>query len=199
MKISLCEQGADIWLDIKRGTVSASHFSEVLSKSTGRKTYMMKLVAERLTGLTQNGYSNTIMERGIEVEPQARVYYEELNECKVVQVGFIIRDDNETGCSPDGLVGDDGLVEIKCPNTTTHIDTILKGKMQASYVPQVQGQMWVAERKWCDYISFDPRLEQHPFFCTRIFRDDSYIMVLEAAVNQFVKEMKEIIAKVKGK
>ena len=197
MKVIDCVQGSDEWLAARLGKVTASRFDDVLCKGRGRKTYMMKLVAEQLTGLAQNEYSNAVMERGIEIEPQARTYYEELNECKVESVGFVIKDDF-VGCSPDGLVGDEGLVEIKCPNTTTHIDTILKAKMPTKYIPQVQGQIWVCERKWTDFVSFDPRLKQHPFFCIRIFRDENYIMILEAAIEQFVKELNEIIEKVKG-
>lgn len=198
MKVIDCVQGSDEWYAARLGKITASCFSEVLNTGSGRGTYMMRLAAERLTGITQNGYQNKIMERGSEVEPQARVYYEELNECKVnTFVGFYARD-NDVGCSPDGIVGDDGLVEIKCPLTTTHLNYILKGKLPATYKPQVQGQIWVTDRKWCDFISFDPRLEQHPFFCIRIFRDDKYIMVLEMAIGQFLKELNEIIKKVKG-
>lgn len=197
MKIIDCIQGSDEWFAIRCGKVTASCFSDVLNAGSGRKTYMMRVIAERLTGITQNGYHNKIMDRGSEVEPQARVYYEELNECKVESVGFIAKDDF-IGCSPDGLVGKDGTVEIKCPLTTTHLHYILTGKMPAIYRPQVQGGMFVTGRKWCDFISFDPLLKQHPFFCIRIFRDDKYIMVLELAIEQFLKELQEIIKKVKG-
>jgi len=197
MEIIDCIQGSEEWFAVKCGKVSASCFSDVLCKGSGRKTYMMKLVAERLTGITQDGYTNAVMDRGGEVEQQARIYYEELNECKVESAGFVVASDF-VGCSPDGLVGDKGLVEIKCPNTTTHIETILKAKMPTKYVPQVQGQIWVTERKWCDFISFDPRLKQHPFFCIRVFRDDEYITILSAAVEQFEKELTEITNKIKG-
>ncbi len=198
MQIIECIQGSEEWFKARLGKVTASCFSDVLSNGTGRKTYMMRLVAERLTGIPQNTYTNAIMERGSEIEPQARVYYEELNECKVEQVGFVACD-GDIGCSPDGLVGNDGGVEIKCPNTTTHIETILQAKMPTKYKSQVQGSMWVTGRKWWDWISFDPRLTQHPFFCIRVFRDEKEIMVISKAVEYFVKELNEIIDKVKGK
>ncbi len=197
MTIIDCIQGSDEWFTAKRGKVTASHFSEILNTGSGRKTYMMRVIAERLTGITQTGYQDKNMEGGIELEPQAKVYYEELNECKVESVGFIAKNDF-VGCSPDGLVSKEGLVEIKCPLTTTHLNYILKGKMPAIYKPQVQGGMFVTGRKWCDFVSFDPLLKQHPFFCTRVFRDDKYIMVLELAIEQFLKELQEIIQKVKG-
>lgn len=199
MEIIECQQGSEEWFAARLGKVTASCFSDVLCKGTGRKTYMMRLVAERLTGIVQNSYTNAVMERGNEIEPQARVYYEELNECEVnTFVGFWAMN-NDVGASPDGVVGDDGLVEIKCPNTTTHIETILKDKMPTKYIPQVQGQMWVMDRKWCDFISFDPRLTQHPFFCIRVFRDEKYIMILSAAVKQFLQELNELIKTVKGR
>ncbi len=197
MNIVNCEQGSEEWFAAKRGKATSSEFSQVLNKQTGRGLYMRKLVAERLTGITQDDYQNNIMERGQKIEEQARTYYEELNGCKVKQVGFVEMDEY-VGCSPDGLVGDDGLIEIKSPNTTTHIDTLLRGKMPTIYVPQIQGQMWVCERKWCDWISFDSRLKSRPFFCTRVYRDDKYIMVLSAAIEQFKKEMMEIIKQIKG-
>lgn len=192
-----CTQGSDEWFAAKRGKITSSEFSKVLNKETGRGLYMRKLVAERLTGITQDGYHNDIMERGKEVEQQARIYYEELNGYKVKDVGFVAKDDY-VGASPDGMVGDDGLAEIKCPNSTTHIDTLLRGKMPTGYTPQVQGQMWVCDRKWCDFISFDPRLKKRPFFCIRVYRDEKYIMVLSAAVEQFKKELQEIIKQIEG-
>lgn len=192
-----CEQGSEEWFRVRLGKITASRFKDVLSKGTGRKTYMMKLVAERLTGVVQDGYTNSVMERGIEVEPQAREYYERVVGNKVKEVGFVSFD-SDIGASPDGLIGDDGEIEIKCPNSTTHINTLLKGKMPTEYIPQVQGQLWVCERKFCDFISFDPRLKKRPFFCIRVSRDDKYIDMLSASVEQFRQEMLGIIKKVEG-
>ncbi|MCH7516699.1 MAG: YqaJ viral recombinase family protein, partial [Bacteroidetes bacterium] len=131
-------QGSDEWWDAKLGFVSASHFHEVLNKKTGRLLYMRKLAAERLTGLREESYTNKTIENGSETEQEARRYYEIANDCEVEQVGFVTRDD-DIGGSPDGLVGKDGLLEIKCVLSSTHIETILSGKMPALHIPQVQG------------------------------------------------------------
>ena len=195
MKVFDCEQGSEEWYEAKLGVVSTSNFDKVLNKGAGRKLYMRKLAAERLTGITQIGYSNENMENGLEVEPQARSYYENLKNCEVKAVGFIKQND-WVGASPDGLVGDEGLIEIKCPIPSTHIENILKATMPAFYRPQVQGQLWVTERKWCDWISYSPTIKDRPFFSIRISRDEKYINVLKIAVEQFVIELKEMINKI---
>jgi len=197
MKMYQCVQGSDEWFAVKLGKVSASHFSEVLNKATGRKTYMYRLLAERLSGEPQESYNNKAMETGIETEPEARAYYEALHG-QIEQVGFVELND-DVGCSPDGLVGLDGLVEIKCPYPSTHIQYIDKNKMPANYIPQVQGQLWVTGRKWCDFVSFDPRVKARPFWMIRVQRDEKYIKVLSLAVETFVGEMKELEEKIVGK
>ncbi len=195
MEIFEFEQGSDEWREIKLGIVSTSNFDKVLNSGSGRDLYMRKLAAERLTGITQAGYSNDNMENGLELEGAAREYYAEQNNCVVKQIGFIKRD-GHIGTSPDGLVGDDGLIEIKCPIPSTHIDYILKGKMPTCYRPQVQGQLWVAACDWCDWISYCPTVKGRPFFCIRVVRDEKYINVLRLAVGQFVTELKEMINKI---
>jgi hypothetical protein len=195
MEVFDCLQGSEEWFAARLGKVTASCFSDVLCKGSGRKTYMMELVAERLTGERQKGYCDKNMQDGSDKESDARVFYESLNDLPVQQVGFVALNDN-VGCSPDGLVGEDGLIEIKCPLASTHIVTLLKGKMSTTYTPQVQGQLWVTGRKWCDYVSFAPQMKQRPFYCTRVFRDDKYIKVIEMAVEQFVTELNELISKV---
>ncbi len=183
------------WYEVKLGVVSTSNFDKVLNSGSGRGLYMRKLAAERLTGITQNGYSNEAMENGLDTESEARGYYAREKDCPVREVGFIKRDD-WVGTSPDGLVDKDGMVEIKCPLASTHIDNILKAKMPALYRPQVQGQLWVAERQWCDWISYCPSVKSRPFFSVRILRDEKYINVLKVGVEQFVKELKEMINKI---
>jgi len=190
LKIFDCEQGSDEWFAIKRGKVSASHFSEVLNKATGRKTYMFRLLGEKLSGESYEAYSNKTIERGTEVESQARVYYGALYG-KVKQIGFAQLNDY-VGCSPDGLVGDDGLIEIKCPYPSTHIQYIIKDTLPPAYKAQVQGNLWVTGRAWCDFISFDPRVEIKPFWKTRVDRDEKYINVLSLAIDTFVEEMKKL-------
>jgi putative phage-type endonuclease len=195
MNILKVEQGSEAWYEAKLGVVSTSNFDKVLNTGSGRGLYMRKLAAERLTGITQVGYSNENMENGLDIEPQAREYYEGLKGYSIEQVGFIKRDD-WVGTSPDGLVSNDGQIEIKCPIPSTHIENILKAKMPTFYRSQVQGQLWVTERKWCDWISYCPTIKDRPFFSVRVFRDEKYIKVLEIAVEQFVNELKEMITKI---
>jgi hypothetical protein len=156
---------------------------------------MLKLAAERLTGQTQKSYTNGAMQMGTETEPEARAYYEALNNVTVKQVGFIELDE-DTGGSPDGLVNEDGIIEIKCPNSTTHIATILSNKMPTEHNSQAQGLLWISGRQWCDFISFDPRMKDRKFWSIRIYRDEKHIMILQEAVKQFVKELHELINKI---
>lgn len=194
MIIHNLEQGTEDWFKVRLGKVTASNFGDVMAKGTGktRQNYMIKLAAEIITGLPEESYTNSSMQWGIEHEAEARAYYESLYGWPVEQVGFV--EMNEfVGCSPDGLVGESGLIEIKCPKSSTHIANILDNKMQTCYTAQVQGQLWVTERQWCDWISFDPRVTSNPFFRVRVERDDKYIAVLEEEVKQFVKELQAMI------
>lgn len=195
MKIIDCEQRSPEWYAARLGKVTSSCFAGVLSNGEGRNTYMMELLAERTTGITQASYMNTAMQWGIDTEPQARAKYEKKTKTKVQQVGFIEYDEN-TGASTDGLVGEDGLIEIKCPNTSTHLTYILKDKMPAKYVPQVQGELWITGRKWCDFVSYDPRVKVNDYWCVRIERDEKKIAEIAEAVSQFVKELKELENKI---
>lgn len=195
MQIINCIQGSNEWFDAKRGIVSASHFKEVLNKKTGRGLYMRKVAAERLTDQTEETYTNTAMQNGVDTEFEARECYEYIYHEKVVQVGFV-KMSEWVGCSPDGLIGENGLAEIKCPLGSTHIDYITKDAMPLVYVPQVQGQLWVTGRKWCDFISYNPYFKYRPLWKKRIHRDVEYIKALEAATNVFINELKELIAKI---
>jgi len=192
MEIINCKQGTDEWWEAKLGRVSASNFSKVLNKKTGRKAYMLKVAAERLSGVREETYTNQNMENGKILEASAREYYEKKKQCKVDHVGFVIKDE-WVGVSPDGLVGVDGDLEIKCPLPSTHIKYIISGCLPAVYVPQVQGQLWVTERKWCDFVSYCPLIKGNPFFCIRVPRDESYIALLEKEVEVFVSELKSMI------
>jgi len=197
MRIIDCEQGSDEWFAVKRGKVSASHFSEVLNKGAGRGLYMRKLAAERLTGLTEQGYSNKAMEFGVETEAEAKEYYSQSTGIDVELVGFVEVND-WVGCSPDGLIGDDGLIEVKCPLGSTHIDYIIKNKLPAGYVPQVQGQLWVTDRKWCDFVSYVPSMTSKPAHIIRVKREEDYIDELIWKVDKFVEELKKLIAKIEA-
>lgn len=198
MKIIDCIQGSEEWFESRLGFVTASNFHKVLNKKTGRGLYMRKLAAERLTGLMEESYKNEVMEKGIETEQEARCYYETVNDCEVEQVGFVMRDE-WIGGSPDGLVGKDGLIEIKCPLSSTHIEIILSEKMPSFHIPQVQGLLWVTDRKWCDFVSFDPKILSRPMFCVRIERDTEYFKRLAGDVGVFVNELKAIIEKIDSK
>jgi len=149
---------------------------------------MMKVLAERMTGERMENFSAKWMEEGSEVEPQARGYYAELNHVPVEQVGFIQLGD-DIGSSPDGLVGLDGMIEIKCPFPSTHLGWILKGTLPSEHRCQVQGELWVSGRQWNDFISFDPRVRSRPYWSIRIERDEKYIKELAKEVNQFIEEL----------
>lgn len=197
MEVFHCEQGSDAWFDVKRGVVSASHFSEVLNKKTGRGLYMLKVAAEKIEGITQVAYSNENMANGIDLEPEARGLYEDSFKCHVDQVGFIKRDE-WVGASPDGLIGQDGLIEIKCVLGSTHIANIRRKKILPAHIPQVQGQLLVTGRKWCDFVSYRYAMEKRPLYVIRVYRDEEYISELNTALEKFVKELKDVIREVEG-
>lgn len=194
MKIIDCIQGSDEWFAARLGMVTASNFSKVLAKGQGktRKAYMLKLAAERLTGLPQESYSNSNMDWGTETEPLARAHYEAITGVTTEQVGFIIRNE-DIGCSPDDLVGTDGMAQYKCPLTTTHIEYLMSGKFPTTYEAQVQGELWVAEREWSDFCSYDPRMRSNKMFKIRVYRDEEYIDTLNYEVDKFVKELKILV------
>ena len=200
------EQGSDAWKALRAGKVTASRVADVLSKiksgeSAGRKNYRMDLVAERLTGKPADSFTNSAMQWGTEQEPFARIAYETHKGLFVEQVPFV---DHHTiewfGCSPDGLVAEDGLLEIKCPNTTTHLEYLQDGKPPSKYIPQMMAQMACTGRKWCDFVSFDPRLpEDLQLFVVRLNWDDAYIQEMEAEVKQFLNEVDATLSQLKRK
>lgn len=184
------------WHSIRLGKVTASRVSDVIAKTkTGwgasRANYMAELIAERLTGVPAERYSNTAMQWGTEKEPEARLNYEFRADVEVTEVGFVPHPTIAmAGASPDGLVGDDGLVELKAPNTATHLETLLSGDIDGKYIVQMQWQMGCTGRRWCDFVSFDPRLPEHMrLYVKRIERDDATISDLELAVKIFLSEI----------
>ena len=197
--IRYIEQGTEEWKRLRLGKVKASKLSAVImSKSSKtRASYMLQLIAERLTGQPEDSFSSKYMEWGNECEPQARAMYEFDSGNQVEEVAFVVYNDG-FGVSPDGLVGDDGLLEIKCPKTTTQIERYLKGVFPADYQAQVQGQMLATGRKWCDFVSFDPRLSGSAnYFCVRVYRDDEYIQKLKLKINEFLSEMNNLLEELK--
>ena len=192
MIIHNVQQGSPEWKSLRCGRITASCFSDVLCKGAGRDNYMMKIIAERLTGISQDGFVNAAMEWGTQQEPYARLAYEAHKDVAVQQIGFA-EYDSYVGVSPDGLVGDDGLLEIKSPNSSTHIEYLLRGKIPSKYVAQVQGQLWVMGRQWSDFCSFDPRVKERPYCCYRVERDDKYIDNLKSEIGKFISEMNDRI------
>ena len=191
MKIIDCPQRSDEWYAVRLGKVTGSHFAEVMNKKSGRETYMMRVLAERLTGQRYESYTNKNTEDGIEKEPDARDHYSWAMDVDVVEVGFVELSE-DVGCSPDGFVGKDGLLEIKCPIITTHLKYILRNTLPSNYKPQVQGQLWICERQWCDFVSYNPEYMKKPIWITRVTRDEEYIKLLAASTAAFVTELKEL-------
>ena len=193
MKIINIEQGTEEWLNTRRGVVTGSRFKDVVTPSKGdlsksSVSYMHELVAERM-GVTVHFFQNEHMKRGNELEGQARTAYEFIKDCKVEEVGFCLADDKLVGVSPDGFVGEEGGLEIKCPKETTHISYLAKGELPSIYKPLVQGSMWVTGRKWWDFMSYHPDL---PPLIIRIPRDEEYIKKMELGITKFSKEMVEM-------
>lgn len=193
------QQRTDEWLAARAGKVTASCLDDVLMAKTtaGYQNYMAKLICERLTGQFIPSDTNAAMRRGTELEPLARDFYVVETGAMVEEVGFYEHPSIlNSGASPDGIIGTDGLIEIKCPNTATHIKTLESKKPSLKYMRQMQWQMACTGRLWCDFVSFDDRLPEHlSFFCTRIERDDEMIAELEQAVTAFLDELEAKINK----
>lgn len=201
----MIEQGTPEWMAMRLGKVTASRITDVLAKvKTGeavtREDYRTELVVQRLTNQPSEPFTNAAMEWGVEQEPMARIAYEAQANVFVEQVSFVEHPTIEWfGCSPDGFVGDEGLLEIKAPSSKNHIKYLLGGKPPAKYVPQMQCQMAVTGRKWCDFVSYDPRLpEDLQLFVVRLERDVSFIMSMEEEVDKFLKEVNVMVNKLKG-
>ncbi|WP_425991337.1 lambda exonuclease family protein [Afipia sp. DC4300-2b1] len=198
-------QGSAEWHAIRVGKVTASRVADVVAKTksgwgASRANYMAELIAERLTGEASERFTNAAMNWGTEKEPDARAAYEFFRDASVTEIGFVEHPSiGMTGASPDGLVSDDGMVEIKCPNTATHLETLLSQAVPAKYNTQMQWQMACTGRKWCDFASYDPRLpEEMSLFVKRVERDDKMIFELERDVSAFLAELDEKIAKLNG-
>ena len=189
------EQRSEEWFAARCGKVTASRVADIIAKtktgaSASRENYLAQLVCERLTGKPAESYSNSAMQWGTDTEPFARAAYEARMDLLVTEVGFI---DHPwipmSGASPDGLANE-GMVEIKAPNTATHIDTLLSRTVPAKYITQMMWQMACADRPWCDFVSFDPRLpERHQLFIKRINYDPEMVNLLENSVIQFLGDV----------
>jgi putative phage-type endonuclease len=186
------EQGSPEWLASRLGRPSASMFSNLITTSgkpsSSAKKYIAEMVAERLTGRSKPFYTNDHMERGNFLEPEAREAYEFITDLEVVETGFILHDSEEFGCSPDGLVANDGGLEIKCPSDGVHAGYLIDGKVPTKYYQQVQGCMWVTGRDWWDFMSYHPEM---PHLLVRMERNEEFIEAMATEVNKAV----EIIVK----
>lgn len=196
------EQGTPGWLALRLGKITASRFKDVMTNGRGgnpskaAESYMIELAIEKITGNSLPFFENDAMRHGTETEPQARAMYELISGNEVSEVAFI--EHNEfVGVSPDGLIGNDGLIEIKCPNTKTQVERFLSGVgLPSDYKWQVHGQIWVAEREWCDFLSFDDRIDTTAqYLCTRVHRDESLIKELSERVSKFSDELQNMIVK----
>ena len=190
MQVINIEQGTQEWLDARKGVITGSRFKDVITPAKGEaskssKSYMYELVAERM-GASVSFFQNEHMQRGNELEPDARSAYEFIKDATVDQVGFCLHDNKLIGVSPDGLIGEDGGLEIKCPKETTHISYLDNGTLPLIYKPQVQGSMWVTGRKWWDFMSYHPML---PPLIVRVPRDEDYIRKMEDGIIKFSEDM----------
>ena len=197
-------QGTEDWFAARIGKVTASRVADVLAtiktgESASRKNYRMELVCQRLTGQREEGFTNSHMERGIELEPLARAAYEFKTGVTVTEIGFVDHPSIEmSGASPDGLIGLYGLVEIKCPTAANHVETLLSGKAPTKYIAQMQWQMACTGAKWCDFVSYCPALGDNlALFVVRVDRDDEYIAETEKAVELFLIEVADLTTKLK--
>lgn len=198
----MIEQGSDAWKAMRCGKVTASRVADVAARTksgwgASRANMMATIIAERLTGQPADSYTTGPMLWGIEKEPEARAAYEWYSGNDVELIDFTSHPEIEmAGASPDGLVSADGMAEFKCPNTATHIETLLTGKIADKYIKQMMWQMACAKRQWVDFGSFDPRMpEEHRLWVKRVERDDKLIASLEADVIEFLAEVDEKIKK----
>lgn len=200
LQIFDCEQGSDSWINCRLGIPTASQFATVLAKGKGggesltRKTYLYKLAGEIITGKQMDSYTNAHMERGHEMEEEARNAYAFMHDVEPVKVGFIRRGD--MGASPDSLVGDSGLLEIKTKLAHLQIEVLLSGELPSEHRAQVQGQLLISGREYVDFASYWPAL---PLFVVRVFRDEEYIKRLAEEVEIFNAELRLLVEQVRGK
>jgi len=196
MILETSDQRTEDWYAARLGKVTASRFRDAIASlksgapAQAQRDYLTELVVERLTQQPIQRFQNAAMNWGTEQEPAARAAYERATGRIVEETGFVAHDTLMAGCSPDGLVDWDGLIEIKCPfNTANHIETLLNG-MPADHIPQVQGQMWITGREWCDFVSYDPRMPAElQLHVQRIQRDEAFIADLERRVTSFLAEV----------
>ena len=189
------EQGTEEWLQARLGVPTASNYSKIIT-STGKPSaqadkYINDLVAQKLTGQIPEMFKSDAMQRGNDLEPQARAYYEFMTDNVVEEVGLILNYDG-AGCSPDGLIGDDGGIEIKCPLGATHVSYLRANKLPTEYVQQVQGCMYITGRSWWDFVSFHPDMES---MIIRVERDDEFIEKLDVQMKALLQTINDEVTR----
>lgn len=190
------EQNSDEWFALRRGKFTASTFKDLFmgENTQGYKDAIYKVAFERLTNTSPESFTNEYMQRGTELEPEARAWYEFEKNVEVIKAGFFEYND-WIGASPDGLVGDSGLIEIKCPKFSTMMDYLIKKELPKTYFHQVHGQLLVTDRQWCDFIAYHPSL---PKFVLRVEREKKIDDEILDKLFQAIKEVEQIITKLKG-
>jgi len=196
MRIDQNEQGSPEWLAARLGIPSASMFAKLVTTkgiwSASADAYINQLVAERLTGEREEVFQSHHMLRGTELEPDARDLYSLISDAEVTEVGFCLHDTLSAGCSPDGLIGDDGGLEIKCPAPSTHVEYLRGGVLPSKYKQQVMGCLWITGREWWDFVSYHPTMKP---LIVRVERDEEYIAALEKCVTKAVNLIEENVEK----
>lgn len=193
------EQGTKEWFAARCGVPSASNFSNIITTagaaSKSAEKYMLQLAGEKVSGIKMEGYKSAAMEEGNKREQESRDAYEIMTGMKVEQVGFCYLDERrDRGCSPDGLVGEDGLLELKNPEVQTHVKYLLNQSLPVEYFTQVQGQLYITGRKWCDFMSYFPNMRP---LLIRVERNEPFINRLDAAITNFNVGLNDIISRIK--
>lgn len=203
--IADCEQGTPEWLQLRCGKVTASRIADALAEikkgeAASRRNYRTELVVETLTGVPVEQYVSKEMQWGIDTEPFARAAYELRQDATVDTLGFAVHPQiPRFGASPDGLVGNDGVLEIKCPNTSTHLECLLTGAIPSEHFPQMRAELACTGRAWVDFVSFDCRLPSHlQLFVKRFHRDEERIAEMERRVLEFLAEVDDVLAHLAG-
>jgi putative phage-type endonuclease len=204
-QVQTFEQRSPEWFSARLGKVTASRVADVIAKtkngySTSRENYAVELALERITGNRQESFTNAAMQWGTDQEPFARAAYEAAYGILVEEVGLVPHPTIAmAAASPDGLVGTNGLIEVKAPNSATHLKTLLSGKADSRYIPQMQWQLACTGREWCDFVSFNPRFPEHlQLAIYRVNTDAQKIKELENEVSQFLTEVDLIVEKLNG-
>lgn len=193
------DQGSEEWLKLRLGVATASNFDKIITP-TGKESaqfekYALELATQTLVSEPDSTFKNEAMQRGNALEPLARQLYQETTLNFVDEITMFKSDCGNFGYSPDGLIGEDGLLEIKCPLATTHLKYLIDNKLPSEYIPQVQGGLLVSGRKWCDFVSYHPNFKERNMLIIRVERDEEFIAKLRDGIDKTIKLRDQILAK----